>query len=625
MQGLASALETLAVTPDRLLEQSEVVNWAQQLSVALQDMTRTIQELRLQADQAIKQKADRINELTTRIQSLNDSLVAFGTTSRDTSDLKDQRDQVVDELAQIVDIRYFFRANGDIIVFTSDGFVLADKIIGTVTHNAAATASETMTHAEGDFDGIYVGARIAANDMTTTVRGGEIKGLVELRDSILPGLQSQLDTFAAKLRDTLNQVHNRGAPFPGLQSMTGTRIFIEPGSQTVRLDPTGSVDDVTITLFNTSGNQTESTTLNTIMTSVTASLAAQASRGPWTINNIATKIQDWLQANGASTATVAVNTAGKLAINLNSTTLGLAFRDQTATANGSTHQDAEIGFDANFDGTVDETVFGFSNFFGLNDFYVDGLADNLYDSDVIQGTFSSGAATLVFRDSSGALTGSPLTISAGSSLKDIADRINNNVPKLSASVIPDGSGTRLRISHDDGSSFTIVQTAGTLLTTLGVRPADTRVAGALAVRTDIVQTPSLIARGTVQWDSARGATGEYLMSTGDNTNVLSLVSAAIGNVTFKAAGGLGASTMSLSNYAVQIISYHAEFITNREITRSFSESLVDSLQNKSDNERGVNLDEEMSNMVLLQQAYGASARIFTVIQRMFDALERIIT
>lgn len=623
MQDFATSAETLAVSPNRSIEQNNMVRWGLHLSNALKDMTTTIQELRLQADIQIGQHTDRINELIDKIGDLNDSLVANSTIGSDTSDLKDLRDEAVDELATIVDIRYFTRSDGDVVVYTADGRALVDRIGATLVHDAASTSSEVMTHAGGDFDGIYIGAKIAGNDLTNAVTGGELKGLIEARDKILPKLQAELDQFAAKLRDTLNQVHNRGAAFPGAQSLTGTRAFIEPATQTIKLDPTGSVDDVTIALFDSSGNQSVVTTLNTIMTSVTANLGAQASRGPWTVNNLATKVQDWLQANGAATATVAVNASGKLALNLNTTSLNLVFRDQTATANGSTHQDAEIAFDKDGNGTNDETVYGFSNFFGLNDFFVDNLADNIHDSDMITGTFSSGAATLVFRDSTGALTGSPLAITAGSSLENIATQINNGITNLSAAVVPDGSGSRLRIWHDNGSSFTIAQTAGTLLGTLGMHVSDIRSAGALSVRSDIVLTPSLIARGAMQWDSTLGPAGKYQMSPGDDTVALQMAQTLAANTAFKAAGNMGAITTSFSGFAAQIVSGNSDRAAGNKTDARQSETLHTSLKTKSDNIRGVNLDEEMSTLLLYQQSYSAAARVVSVIQRMFDALDSI--
>lgn len=624
-QEFVDAAELLVTSPNRLIEQSNLVRWGQQLTDSLKSMTDTIQDLRLQADIAIGEHTTRINDLINRINDLNDSLIANSSTGRDVSDFKDQRDQAIDELASIIDIRYFFRSDGDAVIYTTDGRTLVDKIPGTLTHDVASTMAETLSHSGGQIDGLYIGDKVAGNDLTNSIQGGKLKGLIDARDQVLPKLQSELDHFAAMIRDVVNQVHNRGMPFPGLQTATGTRTFIEPGSQTIRLDPTGSVDDVTVVLFDSSGNQSQSSTLNTIMTSVTASLGAQASRGPWTINNVATKLQDWLRDNGASTATVAVSSTGKFTIELNQPSLSLAFRDQTATANGSTHQDAEIGFDANFDGTVDQTVYGFSNFFGLNDFFVDGLADNVHESDVITGTFSSGAATLVFRDSTGALTGSPLAIPAGTSLQGIADLINNNISKLDAALIPDGAGYRLRITHENGSSFTLTQTAGTLLSTLSMHISDARTASALAVRSDIVQTPSLISRGAVQWDSTLGASGLYYASSGDDTSALQLAQALNANTTFKTTGHLGGITVDFAGYAAQILSENANRADNNASDADLSKSLFESLKTKSDNERGVNLDEEMSSLLLYQQSYSAAARVVNVIQRMFDALNNIVT
>ncbi|OHC82985.1 MAG: flagellar hook-associated protein FlgK [Rhodospirillales bacterium RIFCSPLOWO2_12_FULL_67_15] len=617
-QDFATAAEMLVVSPNRFIEQSNLVRWAQQLTESLHAMTATIQELRLQADIAIGEHTDRINKLIVRIGDLNDSLIANSTTGRDVSDFRDQRDAVVDELASLIDIRYFTRSDGDVVVYTTNGRTLVDKIPGVLSHDVASTTAETMSHAGGQIDGLYIGDKIAGNDLTNSIRGGKLKGLIEARDQVLPKLQSELDHFAAMIRDTVNQVHNRGVPFPGLQSMTGTRTFVEPASQTIKLDPTSAVDDVTIALFNSTGDQSAVTTLNTIMVA-----AGFANYGAWKINDVASTLQSWLQANGAATATVAVNALGKFAINLSQPSLGLAFRDQTASANGSTHQDAEIGFDANFDGTVDATVYGFSNFFGLNDFFTDNLADNIHESDVITGTFSSGAATLVFRDSN-AQIGASLIVPAGTSLQGIADLINNNYTKLTAAVVPDGAGNRLRIAHANGSSFTITQSAGSLLGTLGMHVSDIRTASALAVRDDIVLTPSLISRGTVQWNPDLGAAGLYYTSLGDDSAALMLAQALNTNVAFKTAGHLGALTTSFSGYATQVLAENSNRADNNASDAELSKLLFDSLKTKSDNVRGVNLDEEMSSLLLFQQSYAAAARVVSVIQRMFDALNAII-
>ena len=298
---LTQSLESLAVTPDRILEQSEVVRQGEETARKLRDMTTTIQELRGQADAEITAVVARMNKLGQDISNLNDQIVRNSATSRDVTDLKDQRDLLIDQLSELVDIRIFFRGDGDAVIFTSAGRTLVDNNATAISHNAASTVGTTTTKAGASFNGIFAGEQIAGNDITSQLRSGKLKGLVDLRDSVLTDIQSQLDELAGELRDTFNQVHNRGVAFPGQQSYTGTRNFLDTSGvanikkQTITLDAAGSADDVTIALFNSTGDQQALTTLNTIMTSSFYGTAAQTTHGAWTVTEVATAAQ----TNGA--------------------------------------------------------------------------------------------------------------------------------------------------------------------------------------------------------------------------------------------------------------------------------------------------------------------------------------
>lgn len=625
LSALAEAMQSLALSPNETIDQSELVRRATELMEQLHDMSATIQELRNQADGEAADTVLLINDLATNLGDLNDKIVQNASSGLDVSDLRDQRDKGLDELAGLIDIRYFYRSDGDVVVFTSAGRTLVDNVPASLTHNKASSLTPTSTHAEGDINGIYIGTPIAGNDITNGITSGRMKGLVDLRDVVLPNLQSQIDELSAELRDSINQVHNRGVSFPGAQSMSGTRAFVDPASQLFYLDPTGSVDDVNISLFDNNGDQSATTTLNTIMQSATygSALSSRGASNDWTINEVATSLQSWLQANGAATATVSAAT-GKMEINLNSTSLNLAFRDQSATANGSTAEDAVIAFDANGDNVVDETVSGFSNFFGLNDFFVDGLAENVHESNVINSNFTAPASTLSIRDATG-LIGTTVAITAGDSLTDIATAINLTAVGVTATVVPDGSGFRLRISHDSGASMTVTQaSSNTLLTSLGMHVADVRVSATLDVRSDIKITPANIASGAVQWDANRGASGEYLTSVADDTTADAMAKTLTSTNGFDTAGGISGTDMTFAKYGAAILSLNASNVNENEGNRIYQQSLTESLQLKSDNVRGVNLDEEMSNLIVFEQSYSAAARLITVIQNMFDALDRAV-
>jgi hypothetical protein len=132
----------------------------------------------------------------------------------------------------------------------------------TLGHIAATGAGASITYAQSGFDGIYVGERGAANDITADIRTGELAGLISMRDSVLPDLQSSLDALAAQLRDTVNVVHNRGVAFPGLAEMSGTRVFSEPATQTITF---GGTSDTVLALFDGNGNEVRHTTLRTLL------------------------------------------------------------------------------------------------------------------------------------------------------------------------------------------------------------------------------------------------------------------------------------------------------------------------------------------------------------------------
>ena len=57
---------------------------------------------------------------------------------------------------------------------------------------------------------------------------------------------------------------------------------------------------------------------------------------------------------------------------------------------------------------------------------------------------------------------------------------------------------------------------------------------------------------------------------------------------------------------------------------TFQKVFRDGLRDRVDNESGVNTDEELTELIRLEAAYGASARVLNAVQRAFDDLIGII-
>ncbi len=623
ISGLTQAAESMALSPDQSLDQNEFIRFANEVALKLNKMTQEIQELRAQADQEIADAIFQINGLTSEVQDTNFKIIRAQAVDSDTTELKDKRDLAITKLSELIDVQTFPRSSGDLVVFTSDGFTLVDGVANTLTHTAAGIVGTTSTYAAGNLTGIFAGEIKPGNDFTSRIKGGEVGGLLVQRDTVLPNLQAQLDELSSELIDAINLLHNRGTTFPGLQTMTGTRNFIDPADQTMTLDPTNSAADVTISLFDSSGNQQSTTTLNTIMVSGLYGTGTQTDHGAWNINEVAQSMQDWLQDNGASSASVAVNTEGKLVLDLNITSLYIAFRDETATAEGSTQSDIEIGFDSDAIGGVDETVNGFAQFFGLNNLYTDSRDGSLYESAQLSSSFTTSAATLtLFDKTNGVGTGNEFgtfSVTAGTSLTDFVTNFNNASLGATASLIPDGAGFKLRILHNTGKEMVITQASGnTLLTDMGINRSQARSAATIAVRSDLKLTPSLATTGQVQYDTGKK---EYRITAGDNTGIQSIADLLSSKNLFDQAGGLSVASKTFTEYATSILSNNANQAAVNESQYKTQASLSDSLNLEHKNISGVSLDEEMTNLILYQQAFSAAARVLATVQQMFQTLE----
>jgi flagellar hook-associated protein 1 FlgK len=605
---LKAAIEALAAAPDGAIEARQVVRQGVEAADALNRLGGTLQQLRVDADRRLAQAVGEADALLKRVADLNHQVVRERHAGRDTTALEDERDRVVDRLSALMDVKVMGRGKGDLVVFTPSGRSLVDSAAVALSHAPASGLSALSTHDGGGIAGIHAGDAQPGNDLTQVLAAGdgEIAALIRLRDRTLPDVQGTLDALAANLRDTVNRIHNQGVGVPGLSRMEGSRRFADPAVETISL----AAGDTAIALFDASGRQVAATAVSTLM---------GGGSGPWTITQVGTALDGWLKAN-ADPAAQATAADGRLVLDLGTRAMGLAFRDQVAAAAGSAPGAATIAHSADGGGGADATVVGFSHFFGLNDFFTDATLPAVRQSAVLPaGWRTAAAASLECRDAAG-LIGAAVAIPAGSDLAAIADAIRS-ATGLATSIVPDGDGFRLRLQSPTASTLVVTETAGGLLAALGLGQATSGLAGSLAVRADLVADPSRIARGQVQFDATRGAAGEYVLGRGDGRAMADLAAAFARTTTFADAGSLPGSTDTLVGYAERIVAQSASRAAEIGDRESFQKDYVAQLQAKSDGIRGVNLDQELSDMMLFEQAYAAAARLISVVQRMFDALE----
>jgi len=233
-------------------------------------------------------------------------------------------------------------------------------------------------------------------------------------------------------------------------------------------------------------------------------------------------------------------------------------------------------------------------------------------NDTVFGIDFSGGMGSVVAQINTALTGTGMTASnpAGNTLEILDDGAGNTVDVNSVSSTATvttlaGGSAELPLFTDGSSPYTGAITARGSQS-LGL-------AGRIAVNPAVAADPSSLVvfqPGTAAGDSTR-PDFIYQQLTG-------------ASLTFSPNTGIGTATApftgSLTTYLRQVISQQGEAATSASNLKQGQDVVLNALQQSFNDTSGVNVDQEMANLLTLQNSYAANARVLSAVKDMFDAL-----
>lgn len=250
-----SSLQALQNDPSSYTNRTAVIDAASQLANRLRGLSDGVQQQRAQAEAGIGAAVTRTNELLEQLTDVNARIVNAQQSSG-TADLRDQRDRIISELSQYVEIRTDERPNGAISITTATGTQLFDgrptvKFEFDARANIGPQSKWSSDPAQRGV-GTIIARDLSGNSSdaiaNNTFRSGEIGALIELRDKTLVQAQAQLDEIAAQLSSALSDREIAGTAvtagaatgfdvdLAGLQSGNSVTLDyrVTPGGQTQR-------------------------------------------------------------------------------------------------------------------------------------------------------------------------------------------------------------------------------------------------------------------------------------------------------------------------------------------------------------------------------------------------------
>ncbi len=506
--NFSSALQSLSTSPSSYSSQAAVVSSAQALAQNLNSMTTSVQQLRTQAEAGIASDVVTANNALQQIASINQQLEAApadGTTAA----LEDQRDQDVTQLTQLMNVNVIANSNNQVSIFTGTGQQLVAGVQASqLSFNNAGTLSATMQWSADPSQDTVGTITLTSPGGTTTdlvasnaIQSGQIGAYLQMRDTILPQAQTQLDEIANQMSQALSNQTTSGTA-AGSGSQTGYSVSIA-----------GMIPGNSLQLTYTDSGDVQHTI------------------------NI-----------------VSLGQGGTL----------------PAPSPNATNQ--TIGVD--FSGGISSIVSQLNAALGTN----------------LQFSNASGALQVVNAAASGNVVNS---LSATSTVTSLT----SGSPQLQLFV--DGTQPITGVITSDGT-----QTTG--------------LAGRISVNSAVVASPSSLvayASNTAAGDPTRP---NFLLSQMTNATL-----------TYSPTTGLGTTSSpysgTLTQYMSSVVTQQSQAANAATNLQQGQDTVLTALQQRFNDQSGVNIDTEMSNLIALQNAYGANARVMTTVEAMMQTLLQIGT
>lgn len=226
LQEFFSALQSAANEPRSIPARQYLLSQGQALAQRFQSLDTRLSDISRGVDVVLSENTDRVNELADTIASFNDRISVAESQSRSgaANSLKDQRDQALEELAGLIRVTVSSQGDGQVNVFVGKGQAL---VLGSNANDLTASDGE-----------LYLSAGNAGRlQITGSVDGGELGGLLKFREQVLNSTLDQLGRLANSVSSSLNEVHQRGVDLAGnfggplfqdLNTDQASRARIEP-------------------------------------------------------------------------------------------------------------------------------------------------------------------------------------------------------------------------------------------------------------------------------------------------------------------------------------------------------------------------------------------------------------
>lgn len=207
------AFSELEVNPSLSGARLRVLQAGTNLSSFFSRTATDIDKRQLNADGVVATSVTEINNLAAQIAAVNINVKEYEAAGKEAHDLRSQRTALVERLSELGPVRTYDLADGSQrILFGGHALVEAAK---------ARTLSAVADPVTG-FNQVHMSMGSTTIDITSTVTSGSLGAALDERDTVLTGMETELDDLAFTIHQDVNALHVSGF---GEDGVTGRNFF----------------------------------------------------------------------------------------------------------------------------------------------------------------------------------------------------------------------------------------------------------------------------------------------------------------------------------------------------------------------------------------------------------------
>jgi flagellar hook-associated protein 1 FlgK len=230
----------LAVSPNSVPLRTNIMNAANNLSAKVTSINQSLNSLKVDIKQEFKQKVNSVNSILKQIHQINYEQFSNSYNGAPVNDLLDQRDALVDQLSNLVNIHVVYD-NTNSAVISIGGALAVDRI-----HAADFVAEEVNGK---------LNIKVKDGTYPVVLTGGELNALSQVYSKKIPAYQAKLDAVINKLVEAVNGEHVNGYTITDPQE-TGLNFFegYVNGELIINSEIVNDPNKIAISLDGTEGN-----------------------------------------------------------------------------------------------------------------------------------------------------------------------------------------------------------------------------------------------------------------------------------------------------------------------------------------------------------------------------------